>query len=295
MEFGKISEEELQAADLSLPPDSRKTIDYLKASQDKLQTRIYVGCSKWGQKDWVGKVYPEGSREDEFIDQYITKYDVIELDSTFYNIQRKNVQKLIDAAKGKEFKYCPKFNRRISHAKDFEEVKDLTKYFVSLMQEFGDNLGVCILQFPEYFATKRIDDLESLLASFPQDFPVCVELRNKGWFFEPTHPVFDMLRRYSAGSAITDTVGRRDVLHMQITSPRVVIRYVGNNLHPSDFRRMNEWAGRISSWKQYNALQSIYFFVHNDDEGCSPAMAGYMAERLREKCGARIKAPAVAY
>lgn len=294
MEFGKISEEELLSADLTLPPDSGKSVDYLDENKDTRQTRIYVGCAKWGQKDWVGKIYREGSSEEEFLDQYIAKYDALELDSTFYNIQRKNVQKLIDAAKGKEFKYCPKFNRRISHAKTFEETKDLTGYFVSLMLEFGENLGVCILQFPEYFAVKRMEELDNFLATLPPEFPVSVELRNKGWFSEPNHPVFDMLRKRSAGAAITDTAGRRDAVHMQITNPNIVIRYVGNNMHPTDFARIDAWAGRINEWKRYNALEAIYFFVHNDDEGYSPAMAGYMAERLRET-GAPVKAPVIAY
>lgn len=293
MEFGKISEDELANAAFMLPPDPASTVSYLRDHNGEFETRIYVGCSKWGQKEWVGKVYPDSAKEAEFLNHYIERYDALELDSTFYNIQRKNVQKLIEAARGKDFKYCPKFSRRISHAKDFNEVKDLTDYYIALMKEFGDNLGVCILQFPEYFAIKRLHDLEQLLGGFPEDFPVTIELRNKGWFYEPDHPVFDLLRRYKAGAAIADTAGRRDVLHMQITSPDLVIRYVGNNLHPSDFSRMSGWAERINDWLQYRALRSVYFFVHNDDESCSPAMASYMADKIKEICGVAVKAPAV--
>jgi uncharacterized protein YecE (DUF72 family) len=293
MEFGKVDILELEDVDYSLPPDPASTLEYLRQKKGQFQTRIHVGCSKWGQKEWVGEVYPQGTAEKDFLHLYIENYDCIELDTTFYNIQRKNVLRLVDAVKGKDFKVCPKFSRRISHAKNFEEAKDITEYYAELMDQFGGNLGSCILQLPEYFVQKRMDDLRYLLDLLPEGFPVNVELRNKGWFYEQDHPIFELLREKQAGTAIAATAGRRDVIHMQITSPVVIVRFVGNNLHPTDFLRMDLWAARINDWLQYQALKEIYFFVHHDDEAYSPTTVSYMAEKLKNICGVQVKAPIV--
>jgi uncharacterized protein YecE (DUF72 family) len=291
MEFGKTEINELDTIDFSFPANPVATKRYLRENQGSYTTKVYVGCSKWGQKEWIGDVYPEGTAEKDFLEMYIDKYECIELDTTFYNIQRKNVLKLVEAVEGKKFKVCPKFSRRISHAKDFEETKDLVSYFVDLMGRFEENLGSCILQLPEYFAQKRMQDLRNLLGLLPEGFPVNVELRNKGWFYEQDHPVFDMLREKKAGVAISATAGRRDAVHMQITNPVVIIRFVGNNQHHTDYLRMDLWAERINDWLQYQALKEIYFFVHHDDEKHSPATVGYMAEKLKDVCGVDVKAP----
>ncbi len=293
MEFGKADLSELEAIDYSLPADPPSTKNYLSENQGKYITKVYAGCSKWGQQEWVGQVYPEGTSEKDFLTQYIEKYECLELDTTFYNIQRKNVWKLIEAVKGKPFKVCPKFNRRISHSKNFEEVKDLTAYFVNLMNEFGENLGSCILQFPEYFAVKRLSDLEYLLNSLPSGFPVSVELRNKGWFYGDGPEIFQLLRDREIGVAITATAGRRDVIHMQITNPVVIIRFVGNDLHSTDLHRMDLWVDRINEWRQSGALKEIYFFVHHDDERHSPATVSYFAHKLKAVSGIELKVPGV--
>lgn len=282
MEFGKVDLPDLEEIDYSLPADPDSTRLYLEENKGKYETKIYVGCSKWGQKEWTESIYPADAHENDFLKLYIENFDCIELDSTFYNIQRKNVHKIVEAVQGKQFKVCPKFSRRISHAKNINETGDITEYFVDLISQFGDNLGAAILQLPEYFAQKRMGELEEFLGKLPPGFPVNVELRNKGWFFEPNHPVFEMLKRNYAGAAITATPGRRDAIHMHITSTISIIRFVGNNLHPTDYVRMNLWAIRIREWARYNALKEIYFFVHHDDERYSPSTVAYMAKKLEE-------------
>ena len=59
MEFGKIPESELQQIDFTLPPEPPGNKEVLKHGKGK--TKFYIGCAKWGRKDWIGKLYPKGT------------------------------------------------------------------------------------------------------------------------------------------------------------------------------------------------------------------------------------------
>ena len=50
-----------------------------------------------------------------------------------------------------------------------------------------------------------------------------------------------ILERLKKGTVITDTAGRRDCLHMKLTSADIFIRFVGNSLHESDYQRIDDW------------------------------------------------------
>ena len=50
MDFGKIPENELEQIDFALPPEPAGNKDVLKKGKGK--TKFYIGCAKWGRKDW---------------------------------------------------------------------------------------------------------------------------------------------------------------------------------------------------------------------------------------------------
>jgi len=70
-----------------------------------------------------------------------------------------------------------------------------------------------------------------------------------------------MLGVLKAGCIITDATGRRDIVHMRLSTPTVFIRYVGNNRHVTDFKRVDEWAGRLKTWIDAG-IESLYFMMH---------------------------------
>ena len=72
------------------------------------------------------------------------------------------------------------------------------------------------------------------------------------------------------GAVITDTAGRRDCVHQRLTTPFAFIRFVGNNLHPTDYSRMDDWVERIQEWfdqglERVKVLGDAYFAVCGHD------------------------------
>jgi len=62
MEYGRIDEKLLGKVKLSLPEDHGQTGKVLAKLKKTAKTNMYVGCAKWGRPDWVGKIYPKGTK-----------------------------------------------------------------------------------------------------------------------------------------------------------------------------------------------------------------------------------------
>ncbi|MCU0383952.1 MAG: DUF72 domain-containing protein, partial [Cyclobacteriaceae bacterium] len=75
----------------------------------------------------------------------------------------------------------------------------------------------------------------------------------------------DVLHKHKAGFVITDTAGRRDCLHLQLTANFCFVRFAGYSLHPSDSVRLALWAEKVKAWQE-KGLQNVYFFIHQPED-----------------------------
>lgn len=290
MKFGAPENlDDLDSLDLSLPPDHPDNATVLSGSSNP---KIYVGCSVWGEDAWVGDLYPEGTKKKDYLTEYIKRMSCIELNSTFYNVKKANMQSWAEAAKGHEFKFCPKFNRRISHIKRLkDEIFDITDYFVEMCQNFGDNLGMTFLQMPENFMPKWFDRLKEFLEHLPKDFPVAVELRHQDWYEGVVFDeLFDLLKTTNKTAVITDTALKREIIHQRFSNDKVFIRFGAYEHHPTNLKRMDEWATRIGEWVK-QGVSEVYFFSKQEDETFAPRQAEYMIGQLKETTGLPLVSP----
>ena len=289
MKFGAPENiNQLDDLDLSLPPDHPSNHQFLNGKRKDV--KVFVGCSVWGQDPWVGDVYPEGTKKKDYLQEYIKHFNCIELNSTFYNIKKDNMLSWAQKAKGHNFKYCPKFNRRISHLKRLKEVEDVTEYFANMCFEFGDNLGMSLLQVPENFSSKYLERVKGYLELLPKDFPVAVELRHPSWFEDDFDDTFNMLSEAGAVAVITDTAAKRSIIHQRLSTDKVFIRFAAYELHPTNYKRLDEWAKRLTYWIE-QGISEIYFFSKQEDETYAPRQADYFIKKLNELAGLQLKSP----
>ena len=291
MEFGRVPEKDLDTLDFSLPEDPAANKLILKKT-DKKQL-VYIGCAKWGRKEWVGKIYPKGTRDAQFLDQYLKHYNSIELNATHYKVYKpEEIAKWAAKASGLNFKFCPKVANSISHYSGFNNADALTTSFLEGILAFGENLGPIFLQVSEKYHPKQRDKLFKYLQTLPGDLQFFVEVRHPEWYSDEAvrRELFDTLRELNIGAVITDTAGRRDVAHMELTVPKTFIRYVGNSLHATDYTRIDAWTNRMKYWLD-NGLQELYFFMHMHDEAFSPELSVYLVDKMNETCGLNLQKP----
>lgn len=285
MEFGELPIEKLEKIQFKLPDDPPENSRVLKSVKPNHQT-VYVGCAKWGRKEWIGKIYPPGVKEKDFLEEYAKHYNSIELNATSYKFPTPaQIAEWISKVQKPDFKFCPKAHQSLSFPKTSPDKQRKTEDFISNLRSFGDMLGPVFITVKNAFKQQDWPQFLDWLKTLPKDLSFFVELRDPNFFADAAFQklFFDELYNVRIGSVITDTAGRPDVLHMNLTIPKTFIRFVGNSLHPSDYPRIDNWVNRIKQWLD-QGIQEVYFFMHMHDEGKSPELSQYLISKLNEKC-----------
>ena len=101
--------------------------------------------------------------------------------------------------------------------------------------------------------------------------------------------LYDLLEKANIMNVLVDTAGRRDLMHMRLTTPSAFVRWVGAN-HESDRARLDEWVERVADWKK-QGLSELYFFVHQNVEKESPLLGAYFIEKLNKKIATSLPIP----
>jgi uncharacterized protein YecE (DUF72 family) len=292
MEFGKVEEKELNKIDFTLPAEPAFNEKILKG-KPVAKPQVYMGCAKWGRSEWVGSLYPLKTKEKDFLENYVQHYNSIELNATHYKIYGADmIQKWSDKAGAKDFKFCPKMYKGVTHFGSLKGKEALSDEFLKGVIEFKEHLGPVFIQVSESFSPARKEELFDYLKTLPTDLQFFVEVRHPEWFYNPaiSEEYFSTLKKLKMGAVITDAAGRRDCAHMYLTLPKTFIRYVGNSLHKTDYTRIDEWVERVKFWLD-NGLKELYFFMHMHNEALSPQLTAYLTDKLNAACGLDLQKP----
>lgn len=285
MKFGSVNNPE--EIDFTLPPDHPDTLKILsKGNPDNFEA--FVGCAKWNKADLKG-FYPRGTKDE--LEYYAKQFNSIELNATHYRIFGADV---VSGWKNKtpgDFKFFPKVVNSISHYKRLKGVEALIEEYTIPIRSFEEKLGMIFLQLRDDFKPKDIDRVQQFLEAWPSDLPLAIELRHTDWFNDETaaSQVYELFEKYGVANIVTDTAGRRDLLHMRLTSPVAFIRYVGAN-HETDYPRLDEWVVRLKTWKE-QGLEKLYFFVHQNLEKESPLLSAHFIKLMNKELGTDLKIP----
>jgi len=285
--FGKIDPQLLHQVDLTLPNDHPVTTQLLNGTQVD-EPHLYFGCSSWGLKDWVGTLYPKGLPSKDFLKYYSEFYQTVEMSSLFYGLPSSNQLEKWYQAVGPDFRFCPKFSEVITHTKQLKGIEKELQLYLDNIAVLGEKLGPIFFMPHPKMGKESLTTILHFIEQLPPSLEVFTELRNSDWFTSPHHEVlFDTLENWNRGTVITDTAGKREVIHMHLTTKEAFIRFVGNDLHPTDYQRIDEWVQRLKSWLD-GGLEKCYFFIHQHEEKHAPILLHYLIEELNTHCNLSI-------
>lgn len=292
MKFGAVPEQLLSAIDFTLPAEPAFNNDVLPGKRVKLPA-VYVGASTWGDASWAGKLYPPKTPAKSFRQLYPQYFNATELNATHYNIYAPEViGEWAVAAKDRDFKYCPKFPQSISHYSNFENAAALTKAFIESIEAFGPHLGPAFLQTSENLPLTARHSLFKYLSTLPQQHTYFLEVRHPQWFESPEaiDTWMQVLHQLNIGAVITDTPGRRDMVHMHLPIAKLFLRFVCNATHPISFQRIDAWTARIAHWLD-QGLEAAFIFLHPGADDAVPELATYWIEQLNKHCSLSLQPP----
>lgn len=290
MDFGRLPD--IGQIDFTLPPDHPASAGILVKNQHPNKPKLYLGCPTWSNKPWIGTYYPAGAQDAQLLYWYARQFNTLEMNTTHYRIPDASAIHRWRQAVPPGFVFCPKLPQIISHDQLLHNAGEPTKLFCDAILGLGDALGMAFLQLPPFFGPDDWPVLDSFLQNFPQEVPLAVELRHENWFKETavTELAFQTLAERNITTVITDVAGRRDVLHMRLTTPTAMIRFNGHGLMPSDFTRLEAWAERLNQWLE-QGLQTVYFFMHQQDIMHAPPALEHLMTHLERRSGLALQRP----
>jgi uncharacterized protein YecE (DUF72 family) len=243
------------------------------ALPDALQ-RVRIGISGWRYKPWRGVFYPPKLPQKNELAFASSSFDSVEINGTFYSLQRPNSFARWAAETPDGFVFAVKGPRYITHMRRLKDVATpLANFFASGVLQLGPKLGPILWQFPPNFRFDpgRIEDFFRILprdthsavslarrrdkrivshASFkcPVDAPLrhAMEIRHQSFV---TPEFIELLRRYNIALVCADTVAWPRL--MDITADFVYCRLHGSEeLYVSgyDDPSLDSWAARVAAW-----------------------------------------------
>ncbi len=266
MRFGRVDNP--AKIDFTIPSDHPDTAKVLNRTSKSNALEVYVGCAKWNKKE-LKNFYPRGVKDE--LAYYSTQFNCIELNATFYRLFPPATFDNWYATVPQHFRFFPKLEQSISHFRRLQGVKTIVKRNVANMSRLHEKLGMPFLQMPDNFGPKDFQRVVAFAENWTCEVPLAMELRHTAWYNDAAvaSKLYDLLETHGITNVLVDSAGRRDLMHMRLTTPIAFIRWVGANKPESDRSRLDAWIERISEWKKAG-LQKLFFFIHQNEERESP-------------------------
>jgi uncharacterized protein YecE (DUF72 family) len=143
---------------------------------------LYLGTGSYSNKDWLGLLYPEGSKSSEFLHIYAQRFGAVELNASFYAIPGvKAFQGMVEKSEAK-VRFAVKLHQSFTHSRDAgEEMTQRMLESVEPLREVG-MLGPLLAQFPYSFHRTPENRLylKHLIERF-ENQQLAVEFRGQDW------------------------------------------------------------------------------------------------------------------
>ena len=287
MEFGRL--DNVDNVDFSLPKDAIDTKVYWGGKRHP-NLQVHIAAPSWGIKTWVGKIYPKGAKADTFLSHYGNQFTAIEHNGTRYSIPSEEQFVAWASQVPDGFKFSVKFPELITHRKQLNGCEDYTRDFITGLNSMGDKVGTCLLLVHPNISTKHMGKLTSYLDLVAGQVPIALELRHKSWYEDPEamEQLSKVLEDRNMSLVITDVAGRRDVMHMRPTNNEMFIRWTGNELHNSDYKRLDAWAVRLHDWIEAG-VERIYFYIHQPEKTLCPESCDLLTDKLNKLATLSLK------
>jgi uncharacterized protein YecE (DUF72 family) len=162
----------------------------------------HVGTSGWQYHDWRVAFYPAGLPQAAWLDHYVTQFETVEVNNTFYRLPEREVFARWAERTPPGFVMTLKLSRYLSHIRRLRDPDGPIGLFLERTEPLraAGRVGPLLLQLPP---TMRIEAerLAATLRAVPADLRVAVEFRHDSWF---TDEIFDLLARHDAALCLAD-------------------------------------------------------------------------------------------
>jgi len=184
---------------------------------------LHLGTLGWSYNFWKDNFYPSKAASKDFLSYYATKFDTVEVDSSFYRIPTEQALINWKNQTPNNFLFSLKFPRIITHIKMLKNCEQETNIFLERTKLLKEKLGPLLLQFPPAFGIEHLNDLTDFLQKLPKPNRYVVEIRDKQFLKEE---FYSLLRANNVALAWVDSPSMPKL--NEVTSDFLYVRWEGD-------------------------------------------------------------------
>jgi len=223
--------------------------------------KLYIGTSGWHYKHWLGKFYPADLKPEEQLDYYLTFFDTVEINNSFYRLPTRETFLKWHGDTPAKFLFSVKASRYITHMKKLNESADALDVFLSHAEALSEKLGTVLFQLPPGWKINP-QRFDNFLGVLPRSERFVFEFRNSSWY---TEDIYSMLRKHNSAFCIYELGGHESPLI--VTADFVYVRLHGpGDKYQGSYNndKLKKWADQLLKWREEGKDAYIYF--DNDQE-----------------------------
>lgn len=227
---------------------------------------IFIGTSGWSYNHWSGIFYPSDLDARHYLEFYLTQFDCVELNSSFYHLPFKSTVEGWMRRTPENFRFCLKLSRYITHQLQLINSEPSLVKFFNVFERMKSRLGPVLIQLPPQMTYEKsliTDFLDLLKRNYPE-YRFAFEVRHKSWLNDA---FFSLLSEYKVAFVMADS-GNRYPYDESITTDIVYLRFHGREqLYASDYSLdiLKDYAVKIQHWSEGG--NNIWIFFNNDFNG----------------------------
>lgn len=160
---------------------------------------ILVGTAGWAIPK---EVAPAFGQEGSALQRYATRFDAVEVNSSFHRPHRRTTWERWGASVPETFRFAVKIPKVISHERRLVDCAEPLAQFIGEVSGLGEGLSVLLLQLPPklVFEVRAADAFFERLAAASDAAIVC-EPRHPSWFEEAPE---DLMRAWKIARVAAD-------------------------------------------------------------------------------------------
>jgi len=242
-----------------------------------MRSGLHIGTCGWSYPEWKGIFY---SGDSGFVRQYLTYFDVAEINATFYGPLKDDFMDFLRLELPPEKFFTAKIPHVVTHNNRLdlrtEAGPALSDFFVKT-KTMIERLDALLIQLPPWDIS-TFGDLEVFFNALDPDYRYAVEFRHESWV-KPS--VLSLLEAYDLAYTIVDEP--RLPIDIRITTDFSYVRLHGHGEDPwynymYSLEELKAWHARLVQLQ--DQADSVLVFFNNHFFGYGPTNALQMMDLL---------------
>ena len=247
--------------------------------------KISLGCAGWDYNDWVGSFYPKPLERYNRLEFYSKFFDVVEVNSTFYNLPNQSTVNKWYAQVPENFRFIVKVWQKITHNLNDTDLDYLISQFFNQLTPLREKVVAFLLQLPPWFkfTEKHLKQLVNLSKELPSEHIYIIELRDNSWFEDDV-----VSENIGGGNFILGTtympgirayyLKNQDSYYIRLIGDREL--NVFNRIQRNQDHSINELLKNIQLLQKKPNIFEIFIIVNNHYMGNAPESINLLKRRL---------------